>query len=126
MAVTVREQIAPSWYTPGSEKAESNPTRFRVRPLNGVERLEVFGELSTDKKTGTTMLTAKGVTICASYGVIGWDGPASRDASGKDRLWSASTLRMLEPMLIHELGLHVFNITELGADAEKNSLPQSE
>lgn len=120
MAITLRQKIAPSWYTPESEKGEASPTRFRVRPLDGVERLECYEHLSFNK-AGQAYLNATGVAFCAARGVIGWENAPEKNDDGSDKPLTQPALRQLEPLLIRELGLHVWHITELGADAEKNS-----
>lgn len=121
MAIEIRKKLAPSWYTPESEKDEPSPTRFRVRPLDGVERLECYEYLSHDEKSGQTYLNAKGVAFCANHGVIGWENSPEKSDDGSDKPFNQTVVRTLDPLLIRELGLHIFSITELGVESEKNS-----
>lgn len=121
MAITIRERLAPSWYTPKSEEGDPTPTRFRVRPLDGAEQLEAYGFLSIDEETGVSFINTKGLVFCCMRGVTDWENPPFKMPDGGDKPFNAADLRKLDPLLIRELGMRVFSMTELGEHAEKNS-----
>ncbi len=117
MAITIRERLAPSWYTPKSEQDEANPTRFRVQPLDGLQHMEVLGEV--ELRDGRAIISARGFRLCAQGGIVGWEGVS--DGDGKPVEFAPSKLRLVDADVLLEVGLHIYNLTEFGEDAEKNS-----
>lgn len=116
MAIQLREKLAASWYTPKSEEGEAAPSRFRVKPLDGAQYMEVLGEV--EFRDGNPIITAKGLRIAALQGVVGWENVPGADGEAE---FSPSRLRQLPANVLLELGQEVIVRTELGADAEKNS-----
>lgn len=74
MAVKALNPIAPRWYTPKSEEGSENPTRFKIRGLNGNEQGYVWPELVVDNELKTvTGMTGKGLELALRYGLVDWE-----------------------------------------------------
>lgn len=118
--------LKPDWYTPLAEGDAATPTRFLLRPLDGVERLDVsfyrddFGNLS---------LSSDAARAALKYGLQGWENFMAADQrpvpySPMDR---DANLKRLPAELVAELATEIFVRSVLSAAEAKNSasLPTS-
>jgi len=62
--------LTPDWFTPKAEEGKDNPTRFRIRPLSGVESMDL--ELYKDVE-GNTRITGRSARTILRHGLIGWE-----------------------------------------------------
>jgi hypothetical protein len=62
--------LTPEWYTPKTEEGKDNPTRFKIRPLSGVEAMDL--ELFRDVD-GNTRITGRSARTILRHGLIDWE-----------------------------------------------------
>jgi hypothetical protein len=117
MAITAIDNLSPSWYTPDCEKDEDVPTRFNLRPLDGLEYMEVISEV-TKHDSGDFAITSKGMQKAIRSGVVGWEN--FKGSTGKDIKFSPHNLNKVPPLILQELAGEIIERSELGAEAEKN------
>lgn len=110
---TIRAKLAPSWFTPDSQKAEPHPIKYRVRPLTASEHAEVL------EHTKGNRISFPGLALAARYGVLDWDG--AQDEKGEPVPFTRDWQDQVEIGDVLEIGGYVRSLTVLGADAEKNS-----
>jgi hypothetical protein len=63
-------QIAPDWYTPQSQVNDPTPTRFLLRPLTGLEQIDVRFERGD---SGERFLTEAGARTALRRGLVNWE-----------------------------------------------------
>lgn len=62
--------LTPEWYTPRAEVAQQNPTRFRIKPLSGVEAMDL--ELFKDVE-GNTRISGRSAKTILRHGLSDWE-----------------------------------------------------
>lgn len=74
MAIKALNPFAARWYTPHAEEGQENPTRFKIRGLDGTEQGYVTPELIVDEaQQMVTGMTGKGLEITLRYGLKDWE-----------------------------------------------------
>ena len=74
MAIKALNPVSPRWYTPRAEEGQENPTRFKIRGLNGTEQGYVWPELKVDDELKTvTGMSGKGLELALRYGLVDWE-----------------------------------------------------
>ena len=73
MTIKALNPVAPFWYTPIGELSAQNPTKFKIRGLDGTEQGYVIPELTLDT-IGRTIsgMTGRGLELTLSYGLLDW------------------------------------------------------
>lgn len=62
--------LTPEWYTPKEEEGKDNATRFKIRPLSGVEAMDL--ELYKDHE-GNTRITGRSARTILRHGLTDWE-----------------------------------------------------
>jgi hypothetical protein len=62
--------LTPDWYTPKAEEGKDNPTRFRIKPLSGVEAMDL--ELFQDVE-GNTRISGRSARTILRHGLSDWE-----------------------------------------------------
>lgn len=66
--------FAPFWYTPRGDVGRENPTRFKIRGLDGNELGYVSPELRIDEaKRMVTGASGRGLELALQYGLLDWE-----------------------------------------------------
>lgn len=74
MAIKAFNPFAPFWYTPREEEGAQNPTRFKLRGLNGTEQGYIGPELRFDEGGRSLRgLTGKGLEVALQHGLLDWE-----------------------------------------------------
>ncbi len=74
MAMQALKRMAPFWYTPDGQKDDPNPTKFKVRGLNGNEQGYIQPELKIDETTKMVSgMSGRGLELTLAYGLLGWE-----------------------------------------------------
>lgn len=74
MAIKALNPFAPAWYTPRAELGSPNPTRFKIRGLDGTEQGYLVPELTIDPVLRTISgMTGKGLELALAYGLLDWE-----------------------------------------------------
>lgn len=126
MAITACNPLAAFWYTPESEADEENPTRFKIRGLNGDELAQVAPDVNVDMPGDQISIGHKAMRLCLGYGLQGWEN--FKDDKGEDvRFYqnSAKNMAMLPYNIQIELAGVIFDSSNLDEEEVKNSQSQS-
>ena len=114
MAIKAMSGITDEWYTPESQEGEEEPTRFKIRGLNGSQLLEL-GEF-IDSDTGN--ISTAGLVAACKLGLKGWENVF--DDEGEKVPFTRVNINRLPPEIIGELGGKVFTQSLLDEDERKN------
>lgn len=117
MAIKALNPFEPTWYTPKSEQGQDNPTRFRIRGLDGQQKSYVAAEFQTDDH-GVMKNLARGIDLALQYGLLDWENLANDKGPVK---FSPANFRLLPAELREELALEIWNLSAPTEDARKNS-----
>lgn len=80
MAIKALNPFAPFWYTPKSEEGAPNPTKFKIRGMDGAEQGYVATELLLDEGSRAVIgFTGKGLELTLRYGLLDWENFANDD-----------------------------------------------
>lgn len=92
------------WYTPESEKEESNPTRFKIKGLMGDQFAEVVPEFVFTDTGALKNITGKGILLCLNYGLTDWENFANDSGNVK---FSRGRTNLLPYAIMAELALEI-------------------
>lgn len=73
MPIKALNPFVPFWYVPTPEKGVENPTRFKIRGLNGTEQGYIQPEIRVDSSFMVTGLSGKGLELALQYGLSDWE-----------------------------------------------------
>lgn len=107
-------QIMPFDYIPKQDRDSDTKTIFKLRPLNGLQHMEVLREIDDENR-----YTTAAIRLAIKYGLTGWEN--FTDESGHAIPYSPVTIARLPPFVLHELGMEIITRSELGEPARKNS-----
>jgi hypothetical protein len=110
MAITAIKGIAPDWFEP--EQTGENPTRFKLKPLNGLNYLELLAGLDGQK------LTARSIDAALQYGLVAWEN--FKDFDGNEIEHSVRNFERIPPMTINAIVNEIMNISQLSGEERKN------
>ena len=84
MAMRALRRMAPVWYTPDSQKDDPNPTRFKIRGLNGTEQGYIQPELKINETTRMVDgMSGRGLEQTLGYGLLDWENLVDEDGSSQ-------------------------------------------
>lgn len=120
MAIKAKSPLAPYWYIPKSEKESANPTKFRLRTLDGLEYQDV--DLYRDTKTGNWRATQSGVRSVLGAALLDWENML--DGQGSPLAFNAhdkgKSLSVIPAEILSELFWEVVMKSALDEGQEKN------
>ncbi len=116
MSINALTKIAPTWYTPESEKDSDDPTRFKIRPLTPPER-ESVTELDDD---GSFNIPPKNFGQVLRLGVVDWENFNDAE-TGKPIKFSYTNHWRIPWEIRLELAGQILISSQLSGDEEKNS-----
>lgn len=117
MAITAISKLTAEDYIAQSDREDESPTRFRLRPLNGLQYMEVISELSRGDD-GQLRISGKGMKLALQYGLVGWSN--FRDSDGKEIKFNPVNVEKIPPVILSELAGEIINRSEIGEDERKN------
>ena len=117
MEITAISKLTTADYIPENDKESSEPTAFKLKPLNGMQYMEVIAELKTDEN-GEASLTGKGLGLAIKFGLAGWDNFCDED--GKNLKFNRLNIVKIPPIILTELAGEIINRSEVGAEERKN------
>lgn len=115
MPLTIGSKLAETWYTPKDHAEDSNPPRFKLRPLNGATRMKVTS--CYNRFTGS--IGFDGIQAALMVGVVDWQNIVT--PGGKDVKFSVTKLLDLDQDVLTELFNELYASSELDEEEEKNS-----
>ncbi len=108
------EGFAPEWWTPEGQE-QQNPTRFKIRPLDGAEYGEVADHLSVE---GTRFfISAKGREVALRYGLEDWENFANSKGPIE---FSEENKRYIPTKIRGLIVTRIMKISQLSGDEVKN------
>lgn len=120
MAITALSGLAPYWYTPEEERGEPAAAQFKLKPLNGMQFIEVMhhGEMLPDGERFVTDYS--GLQLLLKYGLLDWK---NIDAENGDPLpFSRRNFEVLPAEILQEIGREIMRRSALAeADRKKSS-----
>jgi len=118
MALTINTNISPAWYVLESEVNDELPAKFKIKPLDGEQYIEVFAEGEVTR-LGDLKLNGLGLKMALRYGLTGWEN--INDANNKPIKFSTHNIRKLPMEVLSELASEVINRSTPSEDEIKNS-----
>jgi len=118
MALTLNTNIVPTWYTLSSDEDDAAPAKFKLKPLDGEQYIEVFAE-SEMSRNGDIKLNGLGLKLALRYGVVGWEN--IDDERGKAIKFSIHNIKKFPMEVLSELATEVVNRSTPDEDELKNS-----
>ena len=106
-------------YTPHSDRDAEVQTVFKLRPLNGMQHMEVLREFEVDpddKKKGS--ISTKGLMIALRHGLVGWEN--FNDSAGSPIAFTRDNIGLIPPFILHEIAIEISNRSDLGDTGRKN------
>lgn len=105
--------VTPEWWTPTTEKSNPKPTRFKLRPLNGIEQFEIVdlciqidgGGLKIPKAAAERAVT---LAVMEAENLEGYD--PNRPILEQLPTWEC----------VRELAIKIINAAILGPDEKKS------
>ena len=108
--------IAPEWYELSNQEGESDPVKFLIRPLNGMEGAEILLN-SYDARTGS--INQGGIIAAFKLWVQDWKNISTPGHGLLD--YSEHAMLALRTSWILDVGARILEISELSEDGSKNS-----
>ena len=112
MAIVVQSKLTSEMYTPEQERSAKDPTRFKLRPLSGVQYLDVISYFV--EGTNGQKLSAKGMEQVLSYGVV------KAENLFNDKGKQTQALEYLDPITTAELVSRIMELSEIRESERKN------
>lgn len=119
MAIKALNPAAPFWYTPKAEQDVTEPTRFQLRGMNGMEQAQVAPHLRGGAD-GSIVTDGEGMILMLGFCLVGWEN--FNDAKGPVKFSRnhAENQRRVPYELQTELAAEILNASMPDEDAIKN------
>ena len=111
MSIVAMSPIVATNYVPTADNTNDNKTSFKLKPLNGMQGLEVMQELRFDENR-KPLLTAKGLQLALKYGLDGWEN--FLDESGQPVFFTINNINRVRTDILAELASEIINKSALG------------
>ena len=115
--ITALSNIAAEFYTPLSEIDEDTPTRFKLKPLNGIDYMNVITESGTNAEGNFTLSAASSQRALKS-GLVDWENFNFSD--GKTVKFSIHNFKSIPATTIAELLGQIMLISSVDEGDSKN------
>lgn len=119
MAIKALNPFAAFWYTPRVEDGAPNPTRFKIRGLDGTEQGYLVPELEFDTTARMIKgMTGRGLELALGYGLVDWENFAN------DRgpvAFVPANFGMLDYALRVELAMQILTASYVQPEEKKTS-----
>lgn len=116
MGIQAVNQLAPDWYTPKSQEDESTPTRFRLKPLDTEEYMELSLEVEVNS-AGNLAVTGKGMRMALAFGLIGWENFTGEEGAVP---FKRANFGRIPLDVLSELAQAIISRSDVGGEQEKN------
>lgn len=120
MAITALAGLAPYWYTPEEEQGEPAAAQFKLKPLNGMQYLEIMHEGKVTQDGQGFVTNYQGRQMLLKYGLLDWKNVETE--TGDPLPFSIRNLDMIPADILLELGNEILSKSSLAeADRKKSS-----
>jgi len=113
MAITALTGLVPEWYTPEDEKESDDAARFKLRPLDSKQMVEIQGYASETKG-----IAAEGLYRAFELSILDWENV--NDGNGKALKCTRNNIKNIPVEIIAECGAQAISVSFLSEDEEKN------
>ena len=120
MAIKALNPFEPVWYTPKDEVDDENPTRFKIKGMNGVQFADVASEFILDDKREIQNISKDGAVKALKYGLVDWENFANDKGTVKFTKNINMNLQFIPYELIIELAMEIVAISDQTEDERKN------
>jgi len=112
MSITALTGMVPEWFTPETEKGSDDPARFKLKPLDSKQMVEIQGY----HKDGG--IQAEGLYRAMELSIVEWENV--NDIQGKPLKCNRNNIKTLPIEVIAECGAQAISVSFLTDDEEKN------
>lgn len=112
MAIKALTGLVPEWFTPESERDSDDAARFKVKPLDTKEVVEIQNH-RTENGIGP-----EGLYRAFELSVIDWENV--NDRNDKPLKCNRTNFKAIPIEIVAEVGAHAITISFLNEDDEKN------
>lgn len=113
MSITALTGLVPEWYTPDSEKEKDDAARFKVKPLDSKQMVEIQ---AYHKEGGG--ISPEGLYRSMEISILEWENVLG--VNDKPLKCTRGNVKAIPIEIIAEVGAHAISISFLDEDAEKN------
>lgn len=117
MTIHAKNTFTPVIFTPDSEKDSDDPTTFTLKPLNGLEYMQVLNNTTIDDN-GVTKLSATGLELALRHGLTGANNLIGEN--GKPITLNRFTMKTLSAVLLIEIANAILEASEIDGEERKN------
>jgi hypothetical protein len=117
MTIKAMNPLASFWYTPRAEEGAPNPTRFKIRGLNGTEQGYIVPELTLDPMGRIVAgMSGRGIEMALAYGLTDWENLVN----GKGTVaFGAGNFGLLDYAMRVELAMKILAASYVEAEEKK-------
>lgn len=123
MATIALTGLIEEWFTPADQKDVEDPTRYRFKPLNGMQQMQVAPH-GTYAGDGSFTPDHLGRTLTLRHALKGWDNLNDPTRGGQALAFNHDRVKFVPPNHLLELVNHILAVSARGAEDEKNSPSQ--
>ena len=119
MATKALTGFTPTWFTPTDQRDKDidRPTRYKLKPLDGIQFLEVAANGDT-QADGTFMPNHKGRLLLLRNGIKGWENVVDHDDETLE--FNIARIKFIPAPHLVECVNEILERSALGAADEKN------
>ena len=115
MAIKPLSGLAPEWYTPKQDGEENEQTAWHLKPMDGMEYMEVMS--ISQVVDGFIDFTPDAVRLVIKYGLIGWRN--FKDENGNDLVFNTANVRLIDSNHLTEIAQQIILRSSLSAAQKK-------
>jgi len=117
MAITASAPITEVEYIVEDDREDENPTRFKLKPMDGQQYMGVMADGNIDQD-GLMSFSERTMKNTLRYGLVNWDN--LHDAEGKAIKFSRLNFGRLPVGVLTELFSEIIRLSSLSEDDSKN------
>lgn len=114
MSITANTGLVPEWFTPESEKGEDDAARFKLKPLDSKQMVEIQTYLTAEGGS----IGAEGLYRAFEISLLEWEN--INDGQGRPLKSTRTNIKVIPIEIIAECGAHAISISFLTEDETKN------
>lgn len=116
MAIKPIQGLIAQWFTPSSEEGEENPTRFKLKPLDGLAFLDVMSQ-GIIREDGAFIPNPQGRMTLLKHGLVEWENFTD---NGKDLKCNHTNFHRIPAVELAEICNELVVLSSFSEEAEKN------
>ncbi len=113
MAIRAMTGLVPEWFTPEDEKEASEPARFKIKPLDQKQLIEIQNHRRDDAS-----ISPDGLYRSFELSVVDWENV--NDQNDKPLKCTRNNFKHIPIEIIAEVGAQAISVSFINEDDEKN------